>query len=120
MRLYLSSFRLGDHPERLLGLLREPGPARTAVIANAMDDQPDDIRAAGVAREVTALRELGLDPVELDLRAYYDRPAADLAGALAPFPAVWLRGGNVFMLRYALARSGADTALLELLRQDAL
>ncbi|MEV6010561.1 Type 1 glutamine amidotransferase-like domain-containing protein [Streptomyces sp. NPDC051976] len=120
MRLYLSSFRLGDHPERLLALLREPGPARTAVIANAMDDQPADIRAAGVAREVTALRELGLDPVELDLRAYYDRPAADLAGALAPFPSVWLRGGNVFMLRYALARSGADAALLELLRQDAL
>ncbi|HEY3479620.1 MAG TPA: Type 1 glutamine amidotransferase-like domain-containing protein [Streptomyces sp.] len=120
MRLYLSSFRLGDHPERLLALLGAPRPVRIAVIANAMDDQPADVRAAGVAREVTALRELGLDPVELDLRGYTGRPAEDVAGALASFPAVWLRGGNVFMLRYALARSGADAALVELLRRDAL
>ncbi|MEV0404730.1 Type 1 glutamine amidotransferase-like domain-containing protein [Actinoallomurus sp. NPDC050550] len=38
----------------------------------------------------------------------------------AHVPAVWVRGGNVFMLRHALARSGADTALTSLLRQDAL
>lgn len=39
MRLYLSSFRIGDHPDRLLGLLgAEPG--EIAVIANAMDSAP--------------------------------------------------------------------------------
>jgi dipeptidase E len=32
----------------------------------------------------------------------------------------WLRGGNVFMLRYALSRSGADAVFGELLATDAL
>ncbi|MCO6007632.1 peptidase E [Actinoallomurus purpureus] len=120
MRMYLSSFRVGDHPDRLLALLDGSGPADIAVIANAVDAQPEDERRAGVRREVDALTRLGLRPVELDLREFFDRSQGDIAAALAPFPAVWVRGGNVFMLRHALARSGADTALAALLRDDAL
>jgi dipeptidase E len=55
----------------------------------------------------------------LDLRDYFDdeqRLRRELAGvALA-----WLRGGNVFMLRYALRRSGGDTVSCDLLASDAL
>lgn len=40
MRLYLSSFRMGDHPEKLARLAGRG--ASVAVIANAMDDAPDD------------------------------------------------------------------------------
>jgi dipeptidase E len=125
MRLYLSSFRMGDRPERLLALIgaseRGPGGAGSvAVVANAMDDQPDRQRAAGVEREVAALTELGLRPSELDLRDHFDAPGEAVLTALSRFDAVWLRGGNVFMLRHALARSGADRALTALLREDAL
>jgi dipeptidase E len=120
MRMYLSSFRLGGHPDRLLSLLREPGGAEIAVIANAMDGQPGNERVAGVEREVDALTALGLRPTEVDLREFFDRPSAAVETTLARFPAVWLRGGNVFMLRYALARSGADTVMTRLLRQNAL
>jgi dipeptidase E len=109
VRLYLSSFRIGDEPERLLELLGSG--RRAAVIANAIDDQDPTARREGVEREVVALAELGLEPQELDLR---ERP--DLGG----YDLVWLRGGNVFLLRYALAASGADAALLQLLRDDAL
>jgi dipeptidase E len=118
MRMYLSSFRMGDHPEQLLTLLGGPGPADIAVIANAMDGQSPDERAAGVEREVDALTALGLRPAEVDLREFFDRPREAVDAALARFPAVWLRGGNVFMLRYALARSGADTVLTARLRKD--
>ncbi len=118
--MYLSSFRMGDHPDRLLALLGEPGPAEIAVIANAMDGQPGNERAAGVEREVDALTALGLRPTEVDLRGFFDQPREAIETTLARFPAVWLRGGNVFMLRYALARSGADTVLTALLRQNAL
>jgi Peptidase family S51 len=41
-------------------------------------------------------------------------------GRLGRYGLVWLRGGNVFMLRYALHRSGADAALRRRLRRDAL
>ncbi|MHA6764120.1 Type 1 glutamine amidotransferase-like domain-containing protein [Streptacidiphilus sp. PAMC 29251] len=126
MRMYLSSFRIGHHPDRLLALLGDaPGPAEVAVIANAMDGQPQHERTAGVERECAALAALGLRPVEVDLREYFDQPSAApaaeaLAAALARFPMVWVRGGNVFMLRYALARSGADAVLTDLLRRDAV
>jgi dipeptidase E len=46
VRLYLSSFRMGDHPERLLALAGQDRH-RVAVIANAMDDAPPDVRGAG-------------------------------------------------------------------------
>lgn len=111
---------MGEHPEHLLALIAAPRPASIAVIANAMDAQPPEQREAGVRREVDALTALGLRPSELDLRAFFDRPPAEVEAPLARFPAVWLRGGNAFMLRYALARSGADTALTALLRRDAL
>lgn len=119
MRLYLSSFRIGDHPDRLLRLLgSEPG--RIAVVANAMDSAPDDVRRAGVERETDALAELGFDPQELDLREFFDRPSGEVKAALDAFLAVWVRGGNAFMLRYAMARSGADTTLSSRLREDTI
>lgn len=49
MRMYLSSFRLGDHPEQLLELLGGAGVrSEIAVIANALDGQPEDARKAAV------------------------------------------------------------------------
>jgi dipeptidase E len=120
MRLYLSSFRIGDHPGRLLALLGEAGPGEVAVIANAMDSAPGDIRRAAVEREVDALTALGFQPSELDLRDFFDQPQNVVQAALARFPAVWARGGNAFVLRYALARSRADAALTELLQQDSI
>ena len=84
------------------------------VIANAMDDAPPDVRRAGVELELAALADLGVDAAELDLRDYFgqeQRLRRDLAGACL----AWLRGGNVFMLRYAMYRSGADAVFRELL-----
>ncbi|RAG83893.1 peptidase [Streptacidiphilus pinicola] len=120
MRLYLSSFRLGNHPERLLALLGDTGPGDLTVVANAIDHVEPDVRRAGVEREFQDLTALGFRPRELDLRDFFDRPAPDVASALAPFPAVWVRGGNAFVLRHALSRSGADSALTTRLRADTL
>lgn len=119
--MYLSSFRTGDHPGRMLGLLApQASPVDVAVIANAMDALPDSERRTAVERELGALAELGLRPVEVDLRAFFGKPADEVAAVLARCSLVWVRGGNVFVLRQALARSGADTALAELVRQDAI
>ncbi|OKK10616.1 hypothetical protein AMK16_33195, partial [Streptomyces sp. CB00455] len=107
MRMYLSSFRTGDHPERMLALLDNPADAgEVAVIANAIDALSCIERQAAVERELSALAELGLRPVELDLRAFFGRPPTYITAALARFPLIWVRGGNVFVLRHALALSG--------------
>jgi dipeptidase E len=116
MRLYLSSFRLGKHPERLVAMV--PPPGRVAVVCNAIDNEAPDVRAEKVAAELARLRDLGLDPSEVDLRGY-DDPVA-VRGMLSSYDAVWVRGGNVFVLRAALRRSGADRVIAELLREDAI
>lgn len=118
MRLYLSSFRMGDHPERLAELVGD-GSRRAVVIANAMDDAPQDIRRDGVERELASLASLGFDPAELDLREYFDDEHG-LRHDLAGVSLAWLRGGNVFMLRHALRRSGGDTVFADLLARDVL
>ncbi len=111
MRLYLSSFRMGDHPARLLEL---PGHGRClALVANAMDGAPNDVRQAGVQREVTELTSLGFLVSEVDLR-----DGREASAQLPKADVIWVRGGNVFVLRRALADSGADAVILDLLERD--
>ena len=115
MKLYLSSFRLGDHPERLVALM--PPAGRIAVICNSIDAEDPVVRREKVRDEITWLSELGLRPEELDLR---DVTGEDLRALLTSYDGVWVRGGNVFVLRAALARSGADKILPDLIRDEQL
>ena len=117
MRLYLSSYRVGNRPAELLRLL--PGGRRTALILNAYDGFGVEQRAASLAREIAELESIGLSPSELDLREYFGEPAR-LRSVLAGFDLVYVRGGSVFVLLRALRESGADVVLTELLRADAI
>jgi dipeptidase E len=116
VRLYLSSFKLGKRPDRLVALIGS-GKA-VAVIMNALDNFPAD-RAKWFAGQVDALAGLGLAATELDLRHYLDRPDA-LASALERVGAVWINGGNAFLLRSAMRRSGFDEAIHTLLAADSI
>jgi dipeptidase E len=118
MMVYLSSFRLGDHPERLVDLL--PDSPRVAVIANAIDAEEPGLRAEKVAAEFSWLTDLGLHAEELDLREYPGDPGPDLRARLTQYDGVWVRGGNVFVLRVALASSGADKILPDLIGSGSL
>jgi dipeptidase E len=108
VKLYLSSFRLGDHPERWLAML--PARARIAVICNAIDIEEPVLREEKVLAEHRWLVELGLRPEEVDLR---DGPPD-----FSDFDGLWVRGGNVFTLRTAMARSGADQILPDLISSE--
>jgi dipeptidase E len=55
----------------------------------------------------------------LDLRDYFGARGR-LAAELPRYRMVWVRGGNTFVLRYAMAASGADTLIVDLIRRDAL
>ncbi|MCF2527803.1 Type 1 glutamine amidotransferase-like domain-containing protein [Yinghuangia soli] len=85
-----------------------------------MDGQPAGERAAGVVREVDALGALGFAAEESDLREYFGAEAGVLAEVFGEADLLWLRGGNAFVLRAALALSGADAVLAGLLREDAV
>jgi dipeptidase E len=111
VRLYLSSFRIGACPDRLVALA---GGRRAAAVANAMDPAPAEVRQQAVELEMAALSALGFTVEEVDLR---DPGAAD---GLANVDVLWVRGGNTFALRAVLARSGADDRVRTLLEQDRL
>ncbi len=53
MKLYLSSYRFGNHPEKLAALVS--GSRKALVIPNALDfSQELERKSAGTQREVTA------------------------------------------------------------------
>ena len=124
MRLYLSSFRVGDHPDVLRDLVSRAtsGTPRALVVANAVDIVDPDERADRVAEELTRLEAVGFVATELDLRHHAGAagvPAA-LEALVARHDLLWLRGGNVFVLRHLLAASGLDRLLPRLLAEDAI
>src|SRR3989344_2420056 len=111
MKMYLSSFRLGDHPEQLSALF---GANKIiAVIANATDDlQTNEERKLKVEREIEWLNALGLHADEIDLRDYFDK-ADKLKEKISEYGGVWVRGGNTFNLVRAARQSGFDKIILD-------
>lgn len=110
--MYLSSYRLGRHHQQLLRLSGHG--RRTALVPNALDGASDGYRGVGLSRDVDELEAAGLNVTVLDLR---QRGGAE---KLPDFDIVWVRGGNVFALRRALADTGADVVLTDLLGRDAV
>lgn len=115
MKLYLSSYRLGDHPEQLVSMIGEN--KKVMVISNALFSTDAERLAQGREREINDLRGIGLDPEELDLREYFGK-SKDLKEKLYGYGLIWVRGGNVFILRRAMRQSGFDTILRELAKSD--
>lgn len=116
MKLYLSSYMLGDHGERLLAMAGGRG-ARVAVITNALDFIPLEAQLEYTRTQfdpVAYFAEHGLDPSLLDLRFYFGRSAA-LREVLRRHRVVWALGGNAFLLRRAMRESGFDEIVHDLL-----
>jgi dipeptidase E len=118
MRLYLSSYRIGDRAGSLLALLGSG--KRAAIISNALDTISATARS--IFREEVydphvEMASLGLETEELDLRRYIDRPEA-LRSKLSSFDLVWVMGGNAFVLRRAMKQSGFDDVITDMLERD--
>ncbi|WP_186759373.1 Type 1 glutamine amidotransferase-like domain-containing protein [Arthrobacter alpinus] len=84
---------------------------------NAFDGVDPEIRRIETKRQLVNLAGIGLTAQELDLRAH---DADSLSVEFGQPDFIWVRGGNVFTLRAALARSGADALIVDRLRADAL
>jgi len=119
LRLYLSSYQIGDCPETLSGLLGEN--RRAALIANALDPylNPQESREARLTRQAAALERLGCASEELDLRDYFGQYES-LADRLSEFGLVWVHGGNSFVLKRAFEQSGCERILADMLKRDAI
>jgi dipeptidase E len=110
MKLFLSSYRLGNSPKKLVELLSNN--KKIAVIANAMDFVDDLQREEKTRQSIDELKNLGLFPEEIDLRDYFEKQK-ELSEKLNNFGAVYVRGGNTFILRRAMLQSGFDNLIKE-------
>lgn len=108
MKLYLSSYRIGNDKKKFVKLFS--ANKKAAVIANAMDFLEKSERDKSVQQEIDDLTKLGLTAEELDLRDYFDK-SKNLNSRLNTYGLVWVRGGNTFILRRAMAQSGFDKLL---------
>jgi dipeptidase E len=105
---------MGNQPEKFVELI---GPGkRVALILNALDHRQAS-RDKFLASQSEALIELGLAVEELDMRKYFDR-SEELKNMLQEKDAVWINGGNTFLLRRAMKQSGFDRIIKDLLEKD--
>jgi dipeptidase E len=116
MKLYLSSIRI-PAPKDLARLLGRPSLAgvSVALIANAEDQYATRPRNFLVSDLISYMTELGLKVDEVDLRNYDN--ARDLKEALSRYELIWAMGGNTYMLRYEMQRSGFDKIIKDLLEK---
>ena len=118
MRMYLSSYRLGNHTDRFQALVGKPD-ARVAVSVNALDGAERSVRNDIVLRrELEDMQSLGFMAEELDLREYFDRD--DLVEKMKEYDAVWFSGGNTFLLIRAFKQSGFDQVAEQLIKSGEL
>lgn len=110
MRLFLSSENLGKHPEVFLKMV---GPGKLGVTENAKDDWTEPDRQTKVQEHIDQLKRQGFDPEEIDLRNYFGKPD-ELKNNMNELSGLFVFGGNTFILRRAMAASGLDKILQDL------
>jgi dipeptidase E len=112
MKLYLGSYRITD-PAGLEKLVDRPLEGLSvAVIGNAKDAKPSEERIASLRQVHASLGTLGLVTANIDLRDISQ--ATETNEAMNGFDMVFVTGGNSFVLRESMRRSGFDTAIHEL------
>ena len=110
MKLYLSSYRLGNDTSVLKDWLLTHDN-NILVIPNALDVFPDVERKSNSIEDKNKdLVELGFVPKILDLRNYFSKPE-DLKNDIKDYKSFFVQGGNTFTLRRAMKLSGFDNYL---------
>lgn len=118
MRLYLSSYRVGNHADKLVELIGRKY-ARVAVSVNALDFSNDlERKNARLAQELSDMESLGFEAEKLDLRDYFANDS--IMEHMKKYDAVWFSGGNTFILAKAFRQSGFDKVIEKMVKNGEL
>ncbi len=112
MKLYLSSYKLGNDISYLKGWIKE-NDNKILMISNSRDYKAfDEEEQEKLKYNIKILEDVGFKVTLLDLREYFD-DNEKLAGDIKNYNAIYVRGGNVFVLRKAMGLSGFDKYLID-------
>ncbi len=117
MKFYLSSYKFGNKVEDLKRL--RPANKKIGHINNAVDwvgADPDRARK-NQQNEIEFLNEIGFEAEALDLKNYFHQEDR-LREKLDDLGALWVAGGNTFVLRMAMRISGFDNIFPDLMKRD--
>ncbi len=110
MKLYLSSYKLGDKTEELKRWIADHNN-KICLIPNSLDVFPDGERKTnGIQSDAKELENLGFDVTVISLKDYFAK-REELFKRLEEFKAFYVIGGNSFALRQAMYLSGFDEYL---------
>ncbi|MBU2101355.1 Type 1 glutamine amidotransferase-like domain-containing protein, partial [Patescibacteria group bacterium] len=59
---------------------------------------------------------IDIKPELLDLRRFYNKTPESLLKKLQQYDLIWVRGGNTFLLRYVMKKSGFDAVIKDALK----
>lgn len=114
MKLYLSSIGI-PAPEALTALLGKPFSKTTvALIPNAKDYYSKRAWDFTINSRIEYMKDLGFNIEVVDLKDYTE---SALKNKLSNYDLIWAMGGNTFMLRYEMKRSGFDEIIQDSLNQ---
>ncbi|MDN4607671.1 Type 1 glutamine amidotransferase-like domain-containing protein [Sporosarcina highlanderae] len=107
MKLYLSSYKIGNEAEKLIEMTKD-GNKKVAYINNALDFATDlERKNKSDAMDKLDLDRLGFSVDILDLKQYFGNKEG-LKEKLDRYDVLWVRGGNTFVLAQAMKLSGFD------------
>ncbi len=117
MKYYLSSYKFGDKTNTLKKLISKNN--KLGHIHNACDfvGRNPEIANSIQQEEIDVLNTLGFDAKPLDLKDYFGKKE-ELKTKLDSLGALWVSGGNTFVLRQAMRLSGFDELFTNLIKRD--
>lgn len=111
MKFYLSSFKIGNDPNQLKRVL--PCNPKTVYISNGLDFAKPESRKKHQNWDLRELSEIGISAEQLDLSDYFGKQA-ELKIKMQDVDLIYVSGGNVYDLRFAMKLSGFDEILKKL------
>ena len=113
MKLYLSSYKLGNKTDFLKDWIRE-NDNKILLIKNSRDGKiQDEIEKNKINENIKMLEDIGFKVKILDLKQYFNN-FEKLQEDVKNYFAFCVIGGNVFVLRQAMKLSGFDRYLKEI------
>lgn len=106
MKLYLSSYRIPDLDALVALIGKKPKQTKVALITNAQDYYAERTRAIKVQDVATYFSDVGFQVQTVDLRDLHN--GDEVRQSFKGCDLVWAIGGNTFILRYEMQRSGFE------------
>ncbi len=117
MKLYLSSYKIGNEKEYLKNWIKKNGN-EIVFIANSRDIHPESgEKEEKIQNDILELKEQGFEVKKIDLKKYFGKEI-DLKKDLEKYKAFYVIGGNTYALRLAMKYSGFDNFLKEIAKKE--